>query len=177
MKLVLRLGSAIVIGSIASVVAHAVAFVCFAAEYFQNYHPDHQWLPAIFFAPGRMFSGGDSGTRLLLCNVLAFAFVFAIGSFLLFRARPQLMLRLATAILIGVILSAALHLLALEYMWKFHAYGSFQTVFLALGGLLAPRGFESQAVLGLPFNVLAVAILFTTGAFLLLTQRDRHRGL
>ncbi len=176
MKLGSRVGSAIVIGIIASVVLHAAAFICFSTEYFQSYHPGHQWFPTLFFTPGTVFTGGDSGARFLVCNLLAFALVFAAASFYLSIGHSRTMVRLTAAILIGVVLSAALHFLVLEYVWKFRAYdGSVSTAFFSLGSLLAPRGFESQAVLTLPLNVLAVALLFATGAFLLLVRRERRR--
>jgi len=174
-KTILRIAAAILIGITLSVVAHFVVFECLSTEYFQSYHAEHRWLKAVFFAPGRMFAGSDSGTRFLFCNVLAVGLLFGVGASLWLRRRSQLTLRLAGAILIGVLLSAALHFLALEYIWTFHAYnGWLDAVFFALGKLLAPSGFEEQAALGLPLNFFALATIFAAGAFLLLRERARR---
>jgi hypothetical protein len=83
----------------------------------------------------------------------------------------NLILRFAVSIWIGILSSVIVNFVALEYIWNFHAYNSrFAAIFFALGSLLAPRGFEAQALV-IPLNVLAFGVFFSVATFLLLGRR------
>jgi hypothetical protein len=89
----------------------------------------------------------------------------------------KLILRSAVAILTGILSSVIVHIAALEYIWNSHADNTrFETVFFALGSLLAGPGFEAQSAVVL-LNVLAFAVFFSVASFLLLRRRALRQKL
>lgn len=80
MKLILRCGAAMLTGILASVVLHF-----FALDYVERFHVKSDTFENIFFAPARVMAGRgfEAQAAVVPLNVLIFAFVFAVVSFLI----------------------------------------------------------------------------------------------
>ena len=83
-KLILRFVLAILAGMLISVILNLAAL-----EYVWNSHAANRRFAAVFFAPGSLLAGRgfEAQSSVVPLNLLAFAVVFSIASFLLLRVR------------------------------------------------------------------------------------------
>jgi ABC-type uncharacterized transport system permease subunit len=84
MKLILRCGAAMLIGMLASLALHF-----FALEYVERFHVKDENFENILFASGQAVAGRgfEAQAAVVPLNVLIFAVIFAVASFLILRRR------------------------------------------------------------------------------------------